>query len=43
MNDLTPKQEAPGKHGIQVQRIIIAGELGEGMLIVGGKYTLGHR
>ncbi len=43
MNDLAPEQQTPGEHGIQVQRIIIAGEFGEGKLIVRCKYTLCHR
>ena len=41
MNDLLPKQQTPGQHRIQVQRIIIAGKFGEGKLIVRCKYTLG--
>jgi hypothetical protein len=42
MNDLTPKQQTPGEHWIQVQRIMIAGELGKGKLILRCKYTLCH-
>jgi hypothetical protein len=43
MNDLAPKQQTSGEHGIQVQGIIIAGEFGEGKLIIRCKYTLWHR
>jgi hypothetical protein len=42
MDDLAPKQQTPGEHGIQVQRIIIAREFGEDKLVVRCKYTLGH-
>jgi hypothetical protein len=43
MNDLAPKKETSGEHGIQVQRVKIAGEIGEGKLIFRCKYTLWHR
>ena len=43
MNDLAPKQQTSGQDGIQVQWVKIAGEIGEGKLIVRCKYTLWHR
>jgi hypothetical protein len=42
MDHLTPEQHAPGKHGIQVQRIKVAGQFGECCLIVGCEYALRH-
>jgi hypothetical protein len=43
MDDLLTKEQAPGEDGIQVQRIVVAGEFCKCMLIVRCEYSLCHR
>jgi hypothetical protein len=40
MNDLLPKQQAPGHHGINVHGIMVAGEFCKSKLIVGCECAL---